>query len=89
LFHSIWGAGLEIEARAKRRLAAEYDAARDRGEVATASIRTDIVPDQNDVRPATAKQVGISRKDVHEARIIRDAEKAGQCHRSSSGCFLS
>jgi hypothetical protein len=39
-------------------------------------VRTDIVPDQNDVRPATAKDLGISRKAIHEARLIRDAEKA-------------
>ena len=26
--------------------------------------------------PATAADIGLSRKDIHEARIIRDAEKA-------------
>lgn len=68
--------GLEIEAAAKRRLADEYDAAQERGEVASGSQRTDIVPKQNDVRPATAKDVGLTRKEVHDARQFRDAERA-------------
>jgi hypothetical protein len=59
----------------KRRLADEYDAAQERGEVATGSVRTDIVPVGNDVRPATAAEIGLSRKEVHEARQIRDAER--------------
>lgn len=67
---------LLIESRAKMRLAEEYDAAQERGEVAKGSVRTDIVTEQNDVRPATAAEIGISRKDIHEARQIRDAEKA-------------
>jgi hypothetical protein len=67
---------LEIEAMAKRRLADEYDAAQERGEIAKGSVRTDIVTEQNDVRPVTAAELGISRKDIHEARIIRDAEVA-------------
>jgi hypothetical protein len=65
----------EIEAAAKRRLADEYDAAQERGEVASGSVRTDIVRNENDVRPATAADLGLSRKDIHEARIIRDADK--------------
>lgn len=72
--HRLQAEALVIEARAKCRLADEYDAAQERGEVAKASVRTDIVLKQNDVRPATAADVGISRKDIHEARIIRDAE---------------
>lgn len=64
----------EIEAQAKRRLADEYDAAQQRGEVATGSVRTDIVPLGNDVRPATAADLGLTRKQVHEARQIRNAE---------------
>jgi len=63
----------EIEYLAKKRLADEYDAAQARGEVASGSVRTDIVPHGNDVRPATAEQIGLSRKDVFEARQIRDA----------------
>jgi hypothetical protein len=63
---------LDIEAQAKRRLADEYDAAQERGEVAGhGGARNFNVPDQN-VEPS-AKDIGLSRKDIHEARIIRDA----------------
>jgi hypothetical protein len=31
-----------------------------------------VVPDENDFEP-TAEDVGLTRKDIHEARIIRDA----------------
>lgn len=64
---------LEIEAQAKRRLADEYDAAQERGEVASHGRSSDV--QLGNVTPATAAQVGLSRKDIHEARIIRDAEK--------------
>jgi len=58
----------------RRRLADEYDAAQERGEVATA----------NEGRPRrsgaerlpAAADVGLSRKEIHEARLIRDAEAA-------------
>lgn len=90
---------LEIEAGAKRRLADEYDAAQERGEVATDG-RPKTVPCENGIaakcdcaatfgdnlprgrerskcdRPSTAADIGISRKEIHEARIIRDAEVA-------------
>jgi hypothetical protein len=39
-------------------------------------VRTDIVPKGNDVRPATAADSGLSRKAIHDARAIRDAEAA-------------
>lgn len=74
--HRAQADALEIEARAKRRLADEYDAAQDRGEIASGSVRTDIVPNGNDVRPATAAEIGLTRQQVHEARKIRDAEEA-------------
>jgi hypothetical protein len=66
---------LEIEAQAKRRLADEYDAAQERGEVARVGYtgHQSDVPKQN-VIPSAA-DIGLSRKDIHEARIIRDAEK--------------
>lgn len=51
----------------------EYEAARQRGEVVKVLDRTDTVPAQNDVRPATAEELGLTRKDIHEARQIRDA----------------
>ena len=63
---------LEIEALAKRRLADEYDAAQERGEVAKKGKPVN-VPGQN--IKATADQIGLSRKEIHEARQIRDAEK--------------
>ena len=74
--HRAQAHALEIEARAKRRLADEYDVAQDRGEVATGSVRTDIVDPANDVRPATAADLGLRRDQIHDARLIRDAETA-------------
>jgi hypothetical protein len=72
--HRTQADALEIEAAAKRRLADEYDAAQERGEIAKVG-QPSIVPDQND-KPATASDLGISRKEIHEARQIRDAEVA-------------
>lgn len=63
---------LDIEAGAKRRLADEYDAAQDRGEVATKGKPVN-VPGQN--IKATVTEIGLTRKDIHEARLIRDAEQ--------------
>jgi hypothetical protein len=60
----------EIEARAKRRIADEYDAAQERGEVADQGK-----PSQREGL-ATVSEIGLSHKDIHEARIIRDAEDA-------------
>ncbi len=57
-----------IEAQAKRRLADEYDAAQERGEVAKGSVRTDIVSSENDVRPATAADLGLNRSTIYDAR---------------------
>lgn len=64
---------LEIESLAKRRLADEYDAAQERGELAT---------QRDGRRPSSAEgqttvaDIGLTHKDVHEARVIRDAEAA-------------
>lgn len=59
----------EIEARAKRRIADEYDAAQERGEIkSNGGDRTVPIPNSEDL--------GLSRKDIHEARIIRDAEQS-------------
>jgi hypothetical protein len=71
--HRAQADALEIEALAKRRLADEYDAAQERGEVATVGKPVN-VPDGNN-KPTTA-DIGLSRKDIHEARQIRDAEEA-------------
>jgi hypothetical protein len=69
---------LAIRARAEMRLAEEYDAAQDRGEVAKGSTgRGDkIVDDHNDFKPATAADLGLRRDEIHEARKLRDAEHA-------------
>lgn len=66
---------LEIEAQAKRRLADEYDAAQERGDV-QAHGRPKNLPDEKVFLPATAADLGLSHKEVHEARVIRDAEEA-------------
>lgn len=62
----------EIVAAAKRKLADEYDAAQERGEVGQSGSRSDLVSNGNEVPPSAA-DLGISRKDIHEARQIRDA----------------
>ena len=68
----------EIEAQAKRRLADEYDAAQERGEVAGpggsgANQHGANVPEQN---VSTVSDLGLTRKAIHEARQLRDAEAA-------------
>jgi hypothetical protein len=68
-----------IESRAKRRLADEYDAAQERGEVAGQGKPVNI-PDGN--IKATVEDLGLTRKDIHEARQIRDAEAAEPEHRA-------
>jgi hypothetical protein len=76
--HRAQADALEIEAQAKRRLADEYDAAQERGEAATRQNNPGTgghVPDGN-MPPATAADLGLSRKDIHDARLIRDAEEA-------------
>lgn len=64
---------LEIEALAKRRLADEYDAAQERGEVASQGKPVNVAA--SDVLPTVA-DLGLTRQDIHEARQIRDAEEA-------------
>lgn len=67
---------LLIEARAKMRLADEYDAAQDRGEVASADTgRPKSVEDDNAYQPATAAGLGLRRDEIHEARQLRNAER--------------
>lgn len=73
--HRAQADALEIETAAKRRFVDEYDAAQDRGEVkSNGGARNFTVPNQNS--EPSAADLGLSRKDIHEARIIRDAEKA-------------
>ncbi|CDX49184.1 MT-A70 family protein [Mesorhizobium plurifarium] len=59
---------LEIESQAKRRLADEYDAAQPAG--AAKGGRPKTVPDGNGF---TAKQAGLTRKEIHDARQMRSA----------------
>lgn len=54
---------------AKRRLADEYDAAQERGEVGQEG-RPKTVSDGNGIVPITAADLGLSRKDIHEAREV-------------------
>ena len=75
--HRAQADALEIEAAAKRRLADEYDAAQTRGDVASAKSNRGnqwTVPDGNGA--ATAAELGLTRKSIHDARLIRDAEAA-------------
>lgn len=67
--HRAQADALDIEAQAKRRLADEYDAAQERGEISKQGAH---VPEGN----MKTSDLGLSRKDIHEARIVRDAEKA-------------
>lgn len=62
---------LAIESAAKRRLADEYDAAQDRGEVATGRPKS--LPD-GETFSATVTDIGLTHKQVHDARQLRDAE---------------
>ena len=71
--HRAQAHALEIEARAKRRLADEYDAAQARGEVKRNGGNRSSVEDRN---TASAADLGLRRDQIHEARQIRDAEAA-------------
>lgn len=67
--HRAQADALDIEAQAKRRLADEYDAAQERGEVAKLGTnQSDLGVSEQNTRPATTSDLGISRKDIHEAR---------------------
>jgi hypothetical protein len=72
--HRAQAHALEIEACAKRRLADEYDAAQQRGEVAKLGDNLPSV-DASNSKP-TAADLGLRRDQIHEARQLRDAEAA-------------
>ena len=72
--HRAQADALEIEAAAKRRLADEYDAAQARGEVASDGRPKTVV--DGDGIPATAADLGLRRDQIHDARLLRDAEAA-------------
>lgn len=65
---------LLIEARAKHRLADEYDGAQDRGEVASRGGERSGL--QHSPVAPTAADLGIRRDEIHNARQMRDAELA-------------
>lgn len=72
--HRAQAHSLAIRARAEMRLAEEYDAAQDRGEVATGRDGPGAGVSQGNAK-ATSSDLGMARKDIHEARQFRDAER--------------
>ncbi|MGQ2906720.1 MAG: SAM-dependent methyltransferase [Aliihoeflea sp.] len=70
------GDALLIESRAKIRIADEYDAAQERGEVGQRTGRPKkVVAVDDDIPPPRAEDVGFSRHEIHDARKLRDAER--------------
>ena len=73
--HRAQADALEIEAAAKRRLADEYDAAQQSGEIQRhGGVRVSKVSVEN-LAPTVA-DLGLTRKEVHDSRQPRDAEMA-------------
>ncbi|MCK0198982.1 hypothetical protein MWN34_18955 [Ancylobacter sp. 6x-1] len=72
--HRAQADALDIEAQAKRRLADEYDAAQERGEVAGRGGERS--GREHSPTAPTASDIGLTRKAIHEARQVRDAEAA-------------
>ena len=70
--HRAQADALEIEAAAKRRLADEYDAAPARGEVAKRGWESGV--EKRNI--TTSADLGLRRDQIHDARLIRDAEIA-------------
>lgn len=71
--HRAQANALEIEARAKRRLADEYDAAQARGDVAAGRPKS---LENGKGFQATVADLGLRHDEIHDARLIRDAETA-------------
>lgn len=71
--HRAQADALLVEARAKMRLADEYDGAQERREVKSNGGNRSSVEDRN---TASAADIGLRRDEIHEARKLRDAEKA-------------
>ena len=74
--HRVQADALTIEAGAKRRLADEYDAAQERGEVARLGSNQQDMGHPGGKTLPTAAALGMSHKAIHEARRLRDAEAA-------------
>jgi hypothetical protein len=66
---------LVIEAQANCRFADEYDAAQERGEVANGRDGSGAGVSNGNAK-ATVADIGITRKEIHDARLVRDAEVA-------------
>jgi hypothetical protein len=69
------GDALLIEARAKVRIADDYDAAQAAGHVRKPGQRGKAVQDDDRISTPTAGEIGLSKQEVHEARKLRDAER--------------
>lgn len=63
---------LIIESQAKSKLADEYDAAQERGEVASLGWKSGV----NKADTTSAKDLGLNREEIRQARQVRDAVKA-------------
>lgn len=72
--HRAQAHALAIRARAEMRLAEEYDAAQERGEVHRHGGQTPRDVDSPNI--PTAADLGLRRDEIHEARRLRDAERA-------------
>lgn len=72
--HRAQAHALAIRARAEMRLAEEYDAAQERGEVGKRGDFGGVNSRGKDT--PTAADLGLAHKDIHEFRAIRDAERA-------------
>ena len=73
--HRAQADALEIEAAAKRRLADEYDGAQQRGEIQRHGGDRVSKVSVEKLAPTVA-DLGLSKKEVHDARHLRDAEAA-------------
>ena len=65
---------LEIESLAKRRLADEYDAGQARGEVRSRADNQHASSEREEA--VGAADIGLTHKEIHEARAARDAKAA-------------
>jgi hypothetical protein len=72
----VMGDALVIETRAQCRLADEYDAAQERGEVKGRGNKSGKSNIPNENNTPTVEDIGLTSKQVHNARAVRDAEKA-------------
>jgi hypothetical protein len=74
--HNAMRDALRIEKRAQIRLAEEFDAAQMRGELSSPGRpKTKNIPEENNFS-SKVTDIGLTSKQVHEARRMRDAEKA-------------